>query len=74
MQRRSGGLACLAGCFGYLGADVNDTGLQDMRTQVVSVSAAAGSELRQLAQSQDGRVSAYYKRFSRLDPTYASYG
>ena len=39
-----------------------------MRTQVVSVSAAAGAELRVLADSGDGRVSAYYKQFSRLDP------
>ena len=70
-QKRSCGLVCLAGCFGYLGADVNETGLEHMRTQVVSVSADAGSELRELAGSKDGTVSAYYKRFSRLDPWYA---
>ncbi len=65
---------CLAGCFGYLGAAVNETGLEHMRTQVVSVSAAAGIELRELAGSKHGRVTAYYKQFSRLDPWCVDYG
>ncbi len=51
-----------------MGAGANETGLDDMRTQVVSVSAAAGGKLRALVESGDGRVAAYYKRFSRLDP------
>ena len=45
-----------------------------MRTQVVSVSAAAGSELRELAGSKHGRVAAYYKQFSRLDPWCVIHG
>ncbi len=64
----------LTGCFGYLGAAANETELEHMRTQVVSVSAAAGSELRELTGSKHGRVSAFYKQFSRLDPWCVNYG
>ena len=54
-----------------MGAGANETGLEELRVQVVAVSGEVGAALHALAEKH-GTVQEYIKRWSKLDPRSAS--
>lgn len=54
-----------------MGAGANETGLEELRVQVVAVSGEVGAALHALAQ-EHGAVQQYIKQWSKLDPRSAS--